>query len=283
VTHTGPVAPDTGASLPRVPFNCWSSHLPSTIHLSIAPDLAQCLALLPAPSITPHDEIVILPSSLSRRDEAAAELRRWLRSAGIRSHLLVPESFLAAALGRRGSSWTRVDTGVGDLPVSIPTRLARAQEAWTMTDIDETGGRGPYVLDLPARHANVMTRVLALGSPQRAALAVSLLRVVPLANHLVVRRFPSCTLLATTQDPIAAELFSLSLVDETLADDTQVIGPWEDDLVQRAAELELGARLPSDIQLTVRGTRPPSLEVMIGRIAGRMGMEAGAITYLPQE
>jgi hypothetical protein len=71
--------------------------------------------------------------------------------------------------------------------------------------------------------------------------------------HLIVRRFPAFTLLAAATDPIAAELFSLALVDEALPEDTQVIGPWEDDFVQRAAEIELGARLPSDIRVEVHG------------------------------
>jgi hypothetical protein len=109
------------------------------------------------------------------------------------------------------------------------------------------------------------------------------LRARPLANHLIVRRFPAFTLLATTTDPIVAELFSLSLVDEDLPGDAQVIGPWEDDFVQRATELELGARLPSDIRVKVHGNQHAAIDVTIGRVVVRMGIHNDQVIRTKQE
>ncbi|HYJ13193.1 MAG TPA: hypothetical protein VEW66_06360 [Thermomicrobiales bacterium] len=253
--------------------------MPSTIQLYIAPDLSTCLDMHSAPSLTPPREIVVLPSSLNRRDSAAAELRSWLRSIDIASHLLVPESIVPSTFGRRRSSWSQVEAGSGAVPVSLPTRLTKAQVVWTVSDIDVVGGRGPYVLDLPVRYANPRTRLSLLGSQNRALLAVSILRARPVELHLIVCRFPAFTLLATSSDPIAAELFSLALVDEELPGGTQVIGPWEDDFVQRASELELGVRLPSDLHVVVQGIRQPVIEAMIGRIVARMGMEVEGTMY----
>jgi hypothetical protein len=257
--------------------------LPSTIQLYIAPDLSTCLDMHPAPSITPPREIVVLPSSLSRRDSAAAELRSWLRSFDIASHLLLPEPLVRSTFGPRRSSWSKVETGDSAVPVSLPTHLAMAQVVWTVSDIDEVGGRGPYVLDLAVRYANPRARLSLLGSQNRAALAVSILRARPLACHLMVRRFPAFTLLATASDPIAAELFSLALVDEEFPSGTEVIGPWEDDFVQRATEFELGARLPSDLRVMVHGNRQRVNNAMIGRIVARMGMDVDGVIYSDQE
>jgi hypothetical protein len=152
-----------------------------------------------------------------------------------------------------------------------------------VTDIDQVGGRGPYVLDLPIRYANLATRLVMLGSRHRASMAVSVLRGRPLANHVIVRRFAGFTLLATTHDPIAAELLSLSLVDELLPHDSQVTGPWEDDVVQRATELELGVRLPSDITVTVEGNRHAAIDAIIVRILARFGVNVDQVTFIAQE
>jgi hypothetical protein len=253
--------------------------LPSTIQVYIAADLPTCLALHPAPGGTPGHEIVILPSTLSRRDGTASEVRSWLRSFDIASHLLVPESLVASTFGRRRSSRSPVNTETSTGDFRLPTRLATAKEVWTVSDINEIGGRGPYVLDLPIRYSSLRSRMMALGSQDRVARSVSLLSARPLANHLIVHRFPAFTLLATTSDPIVAELFSLSLVDEDLPGNAQVLGPWEDEFVQRATELDLGARLPSDIQAMIHGIRHSAIDTTIGRVVARMGLQVDQVLH----
>ncbi len=222
-------------------------------------------------------DITLLPSSLRRSDPVAMELRDYLRRRGLQSHLLLPEPMIAAVSGRRGKGWRQVTlTGAAGSAMTstfLPTRLADANVVWSIIDIDAVTGRGPYVLDLLARHADARTRLRLLGSKHRAEVAVAILQARPLQRHVIVRHFPSFEFLATCDDPIAAELLALSLVDEDLTRDHQVAGPWEDELVQRATELDLGVRLPQDISIETSGSNDGPAAAALARILGRIGID----------
>jgi hypothetical protein len=233
-------------------------------------------------SITSFDtngakDVTILTSSLRRRDPVAAALRSKLRELQISSSLLVPESPVSAIAARWSRPWTTLEItrqeGIPGQTVRLPTRLASADEVWTAVDIDATAGRGPYVLDLLGRYTDLSTRWRMLGSRRRAELAVAVLRARPLHRHFIVKRFPAFDILATTHDPIAAELISLALVDEVLTRDHQTSGVWEDDFIQRASEQDLGARLPAEISVEVTGLRGERVDAIITRVLNRIGLE----------
>lgn len=247
----------------------------STIQIVTAGSIGACLEYLPSTG-EGHD-ITILPSSLRRNDRAAMELREHLRQQGRSTHLRVPGGPIPSLLGRTAGGWTRVplpdSSGMTGVTISLPTQLMEAGEVWSMVDIDAISGRGPYVLDLLGRHAGTPTRVRLLGSRHRAELAISILQARPLQRHVIVRHFPSFELLATTADPIAAELLALALVDEDITRDHQVAGPWEDELVQRATERDLGSRLPDEITVDIVGLRGALIDAALGRILGRIGVD----------
>ena len=157
--------------------------------------------------------------------------------------------------------------------VVLPGRLVDSECLWSITDIDAVSGRGPYVLDLPARYTDTTTRLRIVASKRRAEIAVAILQARPFERQVLVRHFPSFEFIAICDDPIAAELLALSLVDEDLTRDHQVAGPWEDDLVQRATELDLGARLPRDITVETTGPRDGPVPATLGRILGRIGID----------
>jgi hypothetical protein len=75
-----------------------------------------------------------------------------------------------------------------------------------------------------------------------------------------------------TPDLIAADLVWLALRDEA----GEVLGPWQDPLVQRATELELGVRIPAELRLLVRTAKSDQLDpaplCMIERVRLRLGI-----------
>jgi hypothetical protein len=87
-----------------------------------------------------------------------------------------------------------------------------------------------------------------------------------------------------TGDPIAADLLGLSLSRDPNAGDEELIGPWEDAIVQRATELEVGVRLPSDISLElvwIGKQDDPELiavEEWIREVTGRFGVAEITVT-----
>lgn len=246
----------------------------STIRIAVGGSLGECLQHLPPPNT--ESGITILPSSLRRNDLAVNELREHLRQQGHATHLRLPAPALPSLFGRKSDAWTQVTLPhPAESPgrsIALPTNLVQANDVWSVVDIDAISGRGPYVLDLPARFTDTPTRVRLLGSSRRAELAIAIFQTRPIHRHLIVRHFASFEFVATTTDPIAAELLALSLVDEDLTRDHQVAGPWEDDLVQRATERELGVRLPDEITVEVVGKRGPDIEATLSRVLGRIGI-----------
>jgi hypothetical protein len=95
---------------------------------------------------------------------------------------------------------------------------------------------------------------------------------------LVAGTMFGCSYVAVTNDPIAADLLGLSLSRDPSAAEGELIGPWEDAIVQRATELELGVRLPSDISLElawIGNQDAPELIAIkewIREVAGRFGV-----------
>ncbi len=230
-------------------------------------------------------EVTILPSSLHRNDLASRELRELLRQHRVATHLRVPSPAVPALLGRRARGWTAASLDLADgLPgftCFLPTSLTEAESVWSVTDVDAISGRGPYVLDLVARYADLPTRLRLLASPRRAELAVALFHARPIQRQVIVRHFASFELVISTSDPIIAELVALALVDEDITRDHQVAGPWEDDLVQRATERDLGVRVPDDIVVNATGMDGNLIHAALSRILGRIGINFDPRSGLP--
>ncbi len=226
------------------------------------------------PVTAPHG-LVILPSSLSRRDQLAATVRSILRVRGVATSLAVPDTALAAIPGLANESrWRSVDIVPADrrlARIRLPSRLVDAPEIWTVTDVDAVSGRGPFVLDLLGRYASPLARLRFLTDRARAGVEVNL--AVSVSWHIMYRAVDGFVVAAATSDPIAAELLALSLAEENLPADRSVEGVWEDRVVQRATELELGIQTPLHlgIELRVPGHFPEALPT-VARLALRMGV-----------
>ncbi len=219
--------------------------------------------------------VVILPSSLQRTDPLASAVRQELTSQHITSHLILPANPALALIGGNGP-WLNLDVRPPDnppSPVTVPARLNGRQPIWTVTDVDAVRGAGPYVLDLPARYAHPRTRIRQLASRGRAVKVVDVNLVIRLSFCIVGKMADGIAIVGVTTDPVIAELFALALADEDLPTAQSVTGPWEDRIVQRATELELGVRIPREIAV-VHANRPgKGVRTILDRVLARIGVE----------
>ncbi|MDQ4045066.1 MAG: hypothetical protein M3173_06430 [Chloroflexota bacterium] len=96
---------------------------------------------------------------------------------------------------------------------------------------------------------------------------------LPTASVLLTPISDGWLALAAT-DPIAAELWALALAERWLGCDVEMQGPWEDPAVQRATELEVGIRIPSDMVLRAASDTPlPAVaRELLHEAASRLGM-----------
>jgi hypothetical protein len=223
------------------------------------------------------ERVVLLPSSLSRRDALAGIVRTSMRDAGVESHLELPGNPLAelSRQVRGGDRWRTVITTPPDRaarPVRLPVSILDASQLWVVTEVDAVSGRGPYALDLLSRYVDPVSRVKHLGSRQRVTVPVEVNLARTPDRFVVVKDCGDSVIGVVTHDPIAAELLALSLADEDLTRDHRVTGPWEDPMVQRATELELGGRLPQEMRVTVLGQRSAPIAGVITRVLGRIGV-----------
>jgi hypothetical protein len=156
--------------------------------------------------------------------------------------------------------------------VLLPARLVDAPARWIVTDLAGAGGRGPYALDLLARYLAPSDRLRLLASRRRdIALPVDLHLGVPVAWHIVSQSMPGYALVAATADPIVAELVALALAEENLPANLSVEGVWEDRLIQRATELDLGIQIPDQIAVSLEGAdRFPDAHGAVMRMASRI-------------
>jgi hypothetical protein len=133
--------------------------------------------------------------------------------------------------------------------VNLPVGLLDASRLVGVVDLDAVAQRGPFVLDLLARYVSPVDRLRILASRDRAVVVAE----VNLARKLDLVVI-SCTLrgqrvFAATNDLIAGELVALALGEMVIGGERQWQTPWEDAVVQRATEMELGARFPGDITI----------------------------------
>jgi hypothetical protein len=221
------------------------------------------------------DPILVLPASLRRADPLAGAVRAHLRDTGNASHLLLPVNPAAALLGRPAGGWRDVVLPVPDgppTPATLPARLLGPDPVWTVTDVDAVRGAGPWVLDLVARYLHPRSRLRQLASPRRADAVVDVNLVARPAACVIGTSVGPTALVAITRDPIAAELVALALADEELDPKRTTTGPWEDRVVQRATELQLGIQIPAHLTFHLAGTPDPAVERVLQRVADRIGV-----------
>ena len=214
---------------------------------------------------------LLVPSTGESQDSLLSAVRSALHASGVTADVCVP----AHGPGRmiRGA-WTSLEIDAPDLPrrkVRIASGLVDAAP-WIICDVDAVARTGPFVLDVLSRHLHPFDRLRLLADRDRERSAADLNLAIRPVWNVIGGHAGTGYLLAATRDPVAAELVALAMSELALGPDVGYTGPWEDPVVQRATELELGVVIPHQIALTIHGD-PGDSRAALERIAGRIGVD----------
>lgn len=230
----------------------------SLLQVVIAPTREIALSrLLSGTTKFVDDSILLLPSTLDAGDTAALLTRRILAEQGRAASISTPTS-PARRLSSMvrplvtDSAWREVVIERADAvlkKVALPAELMQSRQRILICDLDRVAARGPFVLDVLGRYLHPRDRIRVLATSQRQQSLAEVNLALPGASALICMSVDGGTLAAMTSDPILGELIALALSELKIDRDVGFTGPWEDPIVQRATELELGVRLPNEIEM----------------------------------
>ncbi len=229
-------------------------------------------------------------ASVSRRPSPALrtmfdQVDLGLGGGGRSARLVPPPRFGLVGRAGRLPRWLPVDLrrrGGRFDTVPMPASMVTADARWLVTSLPGAGiGRSSRPIWAVAAYAGTRTTIaaaLARSSVEPGAMA-DLAAAVPPALVLLAGRWGGRELAVATTDLIAAELVWLTLAEADGGEDR--VGPWEDATVQRATELDLGARLPSQLApeaIHLGGTVEPALQSLLDQLRLRLGIPIAADT-----
>lgn len=245
----------------------------ATIHVFIGPSAAstvtRAVAHLEDQEGFSHQPVLV-PSTGRTEDPLITRVDQALHECGAHARWIVP---VAGVRSLVSGAWKEVRLQLPDLPnrrVRIANELIDA-EPWVVCDVDAVARTGPFVLDVFSGYLHPWDRLSQFAHRDRARRSAEVNLTVRPKWCLIGGHAESGYLIATAQDVIAAELFALSLSEYALGPHVAVTGPWEDPVVQRATELQLGVVVPEQIEFVVHG-EPGGARNLIRRIAGRIGV-----------
>lgn len=261
----------------------------AVVHIQVERTLDAAAAEV-LPSLISHVDgsVAILPSSLDDRDPVAEAVQDQLPDSSV-PEIVTPMSGSAA---RRAFLLPTVLGDWRDVPINIPGAsmasalmpkpVAAAQHRIIAVDVVEVSRRGPFVLDVPARYVHPRQRLRLVADRSRSSLVAEVAGALPVTLAVVSLTLPEGTFLAATTDLIAAELVALALAERCIGSVRAFTGPWEDAVVQRATELELGALMPSRIRLIPEGrcAQEPWADTLQEHVRTRLGIP-GTSSLLP--
>lgn len=203
--------------------------------------------------------IAVLPSSLDSKDPFAEMVSKALPEVS-QPFTAIPVSGAAA---RRAFLTPTVLGSWIDLPINLrdsainaiawPNELAHANHRIAVTDVVEIARKGPFILDLAARYMHPRQRMRLLSSGDRESQAAEVASGLPFDLFVIYLAQREGMVLAVTTDIIAAELAAIAMSELCVGAPRSFAGPWEDPVVQRATELEMGVLLPDHLKIIMNG------------------------------
>ena len=158
----------------------------------------------------------------------------------------------------------------------LPASLLDATRLICVVDLDRVAKTGPFVLDLLARYVSPVDRLRIIASRERSVLVTEVNLAQRIDSIVISRMVDGQRVNVVTSDLVAGELSALTLSEMVVGGQRQWQTPWEDAVVQRATELELGARIPNDIRVIAQN--PVTLPVVASTLTAlhlRMGIDVG--------
>lgn len=221
--------------------------------------------------------VTLIPASLRRDDPAVRLIRDTARAFGLRTTVLTPRSPFSSAIGVFGgrSRWQAVHLEIGN--VRIDSRMLQGHRIG-LVPISSERRQGPFALDLASRFLHPIDRARLIFAPNRSRLVADVASGSQQDSWIITTIIGQDRVWLTTTDIVAAELWSLALADRFHKPALESRGPWEDPTVQRATELELGARIPTEIRLRhgVPGDMPDNIAELIVSRCRQLGMTCPA-------
>jgi len=226
------------------------------------------------------EPIVVLPASLEETDPVAEAVLSAL-PAGASGRIVTPLSGGAARraffMPSQVGGWRGVRVPVPGVTVGtvlLPDEVAGAATRLVAVDVVEVARHGPFVLDLLARYVHPRQRLRLVADRQRTSLVAEVAAAATPTLSLVSLSVPGGALVAATADAVAAELVALAFAERCVGSTRAFTGPWEDAVVQRATELDLGVPLPAGIALRSAGAavgEPWAVE-LLDHLRQRLGL-----------
>lgn len=159
----------------------------------------------------------------------------------------------------------------------LPDSLDSSHRIVAAALLDSSERKGALFLDVLARYLALADRARVFAT-KAGPVDVNLGRRPNLC--IAACRIEQRVLALASTDLIAAELVAIGLLGHLSGTADEQAGPWEDALVQRATEFELGARLPAEMQLHVapQGEMTETMASVIRSVARRLGIRDTALS-----
>jgi hypothetical protein len=212
----------------------------------------------------PNGRVTILPSSLRAVDPLAGAIQA-----------LCPHSVVFVSRTSARSRRVAIAHPAALLrAVRLPEMIATAEHLICAVDLDEVATSGPFVLDLLARCVSPLDRARILASRQRAARVAEVNLAKRIDVVIMSRTVDNERVFVATSDLIAGELAALTMSENEPDAKSSLQTPWEDAVVQRATEFELGARYPGDMLIENRaGTSSSAAASITAAFHLRIGID----------
>ena len=231
---------------------------------------------------------LLVPSTLDQGDSLVGAVQRGFRARSVASSVVVPERSIrlgTGVLSRQRPVWKGAHLALPDKPyheVLLPARLLEADAVIFVTYVNAVARTGPFQLDLLSRYLRPRHRLRQLVDPDRAGLAAEVNLALQPGWCIVGCDVPP-GIVAITRDRIAGELIALCLAERFFDRRVEFASPWEDRVVQRATELELGARTPGEIWIDIMGEAMDTREgdavrAIVALVRERIGIVSGEST-----
>lgn len=233
----------------------------------------------------PSPIIVVAANATTAERGGFAQIVKALLAAPDREvNVAVPEPFPRAVwrrIARQNHRGTPV--ALGPSAVQMPKGIVGAATIVAVNDLrGEPAERPVIVLGIWSRFAGLKARVGVRVSPPEQGPAAEIALAVRPSLVLLADRWHERSLVVATADQIAAELVGLAIRQAMRNGDDEDIRPWQDPVVQRATELDLGVRIPDQIAIRARSIgntaeTTDDLRALLADVAARLGVRDSGV------